>query len=190
MTSIEPKSFADVAAMISAPNPPPDWLAPILEMLSNIIDDKITSKRRVQLDDILERTYQAAVTLNCYLPMYYHLFGGCRPPDEIAACLGALPWIIRDLKRARPKPHKGRKPQPGREICAAIMLESWRWLRSGTGGARTEPLQDACKAYWAACGCRAIGKDDLRENWRRPLEAALSTDHVWLRDLFRQAEQK
>jgi hypothetical protein len=48
-------------------------------------------------------------------------------------------------------------------------------------GPRSGRVQQACNEYWLACGCKEIGETGDIENWRRPLERALRSDHSWIR---------
>jgi hypothetical protein len=172
-------TFADVARLIA--DPPPPWLEPVLEQFSEWVNDDITSEKRERFHAAIVRAYHAAQFLAEFLPAFNAMPRGLKVPPAVTACLNALPGVIRELKRVQPKPHLGRRPQTAREICAAIVLENWRLIH-GSGGARTERLQEACNAYWSACGCREIGETGDIENWRRPLQAAIATNYVWLRE--------
>ena len=48
-------------------------------------------------------------------------------------------------------------------------------------GPRSGRVQQACNEYWLACGGKEIGETGDIENWRRPLERALRSDHSWIR---------
>jgi hypothetical protein len=43
-------------------------------------------------------------------------------------------------------------------------------------------LEEACNAYWRACGGEPIGETEDIENWRRPAEQAVEHHHAWIRD--------
>jgi len=96
--------------------------------------------------------------------------------------LYALPLVKKDLDRLAKK-RIGRRPEVQREICAAVAVEAWKLLH-GKAKPRSDEFLEACRDYWRACGGKQIGEWDLLENWRRPVERALATNHLWIKDVL------
>jgi hypothetical protein len=97
--------------------------------------------------------------------------------------LEALPRIKRDLDRLN-KQGLGRPPNVRREVCAAVVVEAWRLLR-GKAEPRSGETEQACKDYWQACdGGEIEDRENDRENWRRDIKRALTTDHQWIRKIL------
>jgi len=60
----------------------------------------------------------------------------------------------------------GRKRPPGRITCALIVIEAWAFVGGQGPSANNPDAQEACAAYWLACG----GKPSA--NWQNTLKAA------------------
>jgi len=174
----DPK-FNGVARSI-AKGDPPKWLVAGLTHFSNGIGSD-TSDIDIYL--MIERMQGATDTLIKWLPTYKHLGFGLPCPEEVAIALKVLPSIKEDLDRLAKKPI-GRTPDAQRDVCAAVVARAWKIIH-GKAGPRSRHLQEACTEYWQACGGKQIGDYDNPENWRRPIERALTADHDWVEELLR-----
>jgi hypothetical protein len=179
----DPK-FAGVARSI-AKGDAPKWLVVGLTHFSPGIGSDDTSD--VDLNTVVEQMQGATDTLIKWLPMYLGLGFGLPCPEEVAIALRVLPRIKEDLDRLAIK-RMGRPPNAQRDMCAAVVALAWKLLYG-----KIEPqslrLQEACGEYWRAGGGKQIGEWDLAENWRRPIERAMTADYSWVED-FLVAVQK
>jgi hypothetical protein len=138
---------------------------------------------RKQFKNAIERMHDAADVLLKWLPIYQHPGFGLQCPDDVTFVLEALPRIKRDLDRLN-KQGLGRPPNVRREVCAAVVVEAWRLLR-GKAEPRSGETEQACKDYWQACdGGEIEDRENDRENWRRDIKRALTTDHQWIRKIL------
>ena len=169
--------FSDVARII-AKGDPPKWLVLGLTQFSGGIGVDTSNEDRQRFETLIKRMHEAADTLIKWLPIWGQLPYGIQYPEDVAVVLDALPRIKKDLDRLDRK-QIGRRPDHQREICAAVIVEAWKIIR-GRAKPRSLQLQQACSDYWQACGGKQIGGWDDPENWRRPVERALATDHEWI----------
>jgi hypothetical protein len=177
--------FTDVARIIAKGNPP-KWLVLGLEHFSGGIGVDISKKDRRFFDKQIERMQGAVHTLMTWLPMWENLGYGVRCPEHVALMLYALPRVRKDLDRLAKK-QIGRRPDAQREVCAAVVIETWKLLH-GRVKPRSDEFLGACRDYWRACGGKQGGPDDPNDpndpdnpdNWRRTVKRALATDHSWI----------
>lgn len=151
------------------------WLPEALESFIPFIGSSKPTMSPHEFHDKIEKMYQAARTLEKYLPAYKHwpLFD-C--PKEIAMVLAGLPGTIKHLELAR-RTRKGRRPDARRKLCAAVIVHAWK-LVHGEAPLRSEKLTKACQEYWRACGGEPRGAEDDFENWRRDIDRA--HENAWI----------
>jgi len=75
----------------------------------------------------------------------------------------------------------GRRKQPGRAICAMIVIEAWTWSKGKAPGANNPKVHAICDEYWLACGNQSLG--DPR-NWQTSMADVLAS-HSHLRHVIR-----
>jgi hypothetical protein len=80
----------------------------------------------------------------------------------------------------------GRNKEPGRVICAVIVIESYKFTKGRFPGANNKRLQQVCDDYWVASGQETLG--DLG-NWRRSLIAALALNNALRREVRDQVRE-
>ena len=172
--------FVEVGRRI-AKGEPPLWLLIGLTHFSGSIGSD-ASDLRERFKNIVEQMHDAAGVLLKWLPIYQQPGYGLQCPDDVTVVLDALPRIKKDLERLN-RQGLGRPPNVRREICAAVVVEAWRLIR-GKAEPRSGETEQACKDYWQTCGGGPTGKIDDRENWRRTIKDALTTDHQWIRKIL------
>jgi hypothetical protein len=172
--------FPGIASII-AKGEPPTWLIHALEHFSDELGTVGTLEERKKLENVLGEMNDAIEVLLKWLPIFEHLPFGVECPDDAAVALDALPGIKKDLDRLINKVRS--RSVVGHEICAAVIVEAWKLLH-GEAEPRSLQLQLACKEYWLACGGEPRGETDDLENWRRPVERALVTNHSWVRSIL------
>jgi hypothetical protein len=174
-------TFAEVARIISK-GKPPDWLVTGLERFSGGIG--------VETDrDLLRHVEQlrgATNVLMKLLPAFQHMPFNIKSPSHVDVIRQALPLLKKDLERIKRRPpggikrkFSGRPPNTQREICAAVIVESWT-IMHGKPEPRSRRLERACADYWQVCGGKMIDSG----NWRRIIKLALQTDHKWVREVL------
>ena len=84
--------------------------------------------------------------------------------DISALCDKAL-----SINRAGP----GRKRPPGKITCALIVIEAWAFVKGRAPSTNNEYAQEACEAYWRACGGQPSA------NWPNTLKAARAVHSKW-----------
>ena len=173
--------FNGVARNIAKGNPP-KWLVVGLTHFSGGIGDEISKKDRRSIDNIIGQMQGAVHTLMTWLPAYGNLGYGQECPEYVALMLYALPRMKKDLD-IHAKKRTGRRPNTQQEICAAVVIEAWKLLHGKHRG-RSDEFLEACSEYWRACGGKQIGETDDLDNWRRPVERALKTDHSWISQIL------
>jgi hypothetical protein len=163
-------AFADVAALI-AEGPGPKWLILGLEHFSlGIAGSDFTKDDQKRFVAVLEEMERACDTLIWGLPLLEHIGFGIQCPDEVLVALDVLPMIKDDLSHTARI--IARRPDTGQGICAAVVVEAWKFFRKADG---SEALYEACQAYWAACGHGEVS------NWPRDVEQAAKHDNGWIR---------
>jgi hypothetical protein len=172
----------DVAHMI-AKGPPPDWLVQGLEHFR----EHYLSKRGSDDDEgeVEQRMLSCAKYLELWLPMYIYLSEdpyNFEYPDYVDTVLGALSEVMDRLETdiaAIPRRSGGPKPDLRKPFCAAICAEAYRLIHG-----QVEPyslqLQQACEAYWVACGNSQSGSWGEPKNWIRYLERVRGMDNEWI----------
>jgi hypothetical protein len=164
-------------ARIIAKGEPPAWLPIVLEHFSPGIGEDLGDH-----DWLIERTIRAIDDLLHVLSVFEHLgFGLAGERKDARVVLALLPGIKKDFERGL---HQGigRKPDTGKIICAAVMIEAWKQSRGVVEPHSTE-FRQACGEYWKACGGKEIGEGDPA-NWRRPIEDALAMPEEWIRKII------
>jgi hypothetical protein len=125
--------------------------------------------------EVFEEMERACDTLIQWLPLYEHIGFGIQCPEEVWIAREVLPLIKAGL------PHTtriiGRRPDTGQGICAAVVVEAWKFFNQPDG---SEVLYEACQAYWAACG----RTEPNQTNWPRNVEQAIADDNSWIRQAF------
>jgi hypothetical protein len=186
------KTFGDVACQI-AKGSRPIWLEEALKGLSTIVAERIRrdaefsepidvrddvellKKRAIDfkeaLDNVSKRQRQLDPENIEYIPVARNM-----ADKMIDLCLDTLQITV--VSRGRPS-------QPGRLICAVIVVELWAAVRGKAPSANNPKAQEACRGYWIACGCEPI-----KTGWKRTIDAArLSPLRDWIRgEIRRMAE--
>jgi hypothetical protein len=176
----EPDHKFDGIARSIAQGDPPKWLVAGLTHFSNGIGSDTSD---VDFRTIIERMQDATHVLMTWLPMYKHLAFGFPCPEEVAQALYILPQIKKDLDRlAKVIKRKGRKPDAQRVVCAAVVTRAWKIVHGKASKSRD--VQEACNEYWRACGGKQIGGWDEPENWRRPIDEALTSPHSLIEEIL------
>ena len=128
------------------------------------------SEARADLSRLKKETKRFEVALNrvSRWVLYY-------PPDFVDALLSGRDAIgnleeMYDSVLSRIPAKGGRPEEPGRVICATIVLEAWAFVHGRQPGANNERLQKLCDEYWCACGCNSL---DDPGSWRRTIGSAL-----------------
>lgn len=183
LLSRNPNPLLPGIASIIAKGEPPAWLIHALEHFSDHLGTVGTGtpEEHKRLENVLERMNDAVGVLLKWLPIFEHLPFDIQCPDDVAVALDALPGVKKDLDRLINKVRS--RTIVGHEICAAVIVEAWKLLH-GKAEPRSLQLQQACKEYWLACGGEPRGETDDLENWCRPIERALATDHSWVRSVL------
>jgi hypothetical protein len=177
--------FGGVARSIAKGNPP-KWLLVGLTHFSGGIGVEIPKKDRRSFDTQIKRMQDAVHTLMTWLPMWGNLGYGLKCPEHVALMLYALPRVRKDLDRLGKK-QIGRRPETQQEICAAVVIEAWKLLH-GKAEPRSDQLLQACSDYWRACGGKQRGEWDDLDNWRRDVERALATNHLWINQILQAVQ--
>jgi hypothetical protein len=172
----------DGVARLIAKGDPPTWLVAGLEHFSQWIGVEISAEDRRSFERTVEQMQASITYLMRWLPIYVHAGYGEKCPDDIALALYVLPKVKAHLDLL-PDDRVGRRPNVQREICAALVIESWRLIRDKVRP-RSDELMRACRDYWIACGGKGRGREDDLDNWQRDVERAIETDHKWIRDFL------
>ncbi len=174
-------AFASVAALI-AKGSAPQWLIRGLEHFSvGIAGGDFTKDDHKKFVEVFEEMERACDTLIQWLPLYEHIGFGIQCPDDVRIALQVLPLIKEDLPRTTRR--IGRRPDTGQGICAAVVVEAWKFFRQAEPP--SEALYEACDAYWTACGRVERAETD---NWRRNVEQAIADDNDWIRQALRAVQ--
>ena len=184
VAGIPKPQLVEVARIIAKGKPPPDWLLWGLEYFNGFIGVETIDPSFGR--SIAQQMYDAADVLLRWLPFYAGATSLGRSA-EMVAILKALRRLRKDLERLKKPRPTGRRPDVQREICAAVIVEAWKLLH-GKAGSRSPQLQQACADYWIACGGKQIGETNDPENWRRPIERALGTDHKLVREIMQAVQ--
>jgi hypothetical protein len=68
----------------------------------------------------------------------------------------------------------GRWRVPGKVTCAGIVIAAWTLVKGKAPRANNKRLQEACEAYWQACGGEPLSDKQHLANWLRPIREALA----------------
>jgi hypothetical protein len=180
----EPDHKFDGVARSIAKGTPPEWLVVGLTQFSGGIG-KDTSD--IDIHPIIEQMQYASHVLITWLPIFNGFaMSGFPYPEEVAVALQVLPKIKKHLDRVAPlKNRKGRPLDAQRIHCAAVVARAWKIIHGRASKSRQ--VQEACDEYWRACGGKPIGGRsgwDEPENWRRPIDRALTADHALIEKLL------
>jgi hypothetical protein len=170
-------TFDEVAKLIDREGSAP-WLPIALAQFSNFVGGRPYD--HTETNETFKQMERAADILIRWLPLFKHLPAGLPCPPSIEAALAVLPDVRREIARGY-LDLKSRPPNVRREVCAAVILEAWKVFH-GKPQPRSLAFAEACKAYWAACGCAPIGEIDDIDNWRRTAKKALASGHGWIGD--------
>jgi hypothetical protein len=156
---------------------PPEWLIPALQHF--IEGTVVTGDTKSVIRDMLSATD----TLLKWLPGFQRIPWGIKPPDYVWPILAALPQLKTDLEKLSVR-RKGRPPNIGREVCAAVIVEAWK-LVHGKVQPQSKGLLEACNMYWRVCGGAPIGQQwNLQGNWKGMVKKALAEDYSWIRKIM------
>jgi len=181
MTTILSGKFDEVARLI-AKGDPPNWLILALAHFSDGIGVEMSAEDRRSFDKTVERMQDAIRYLMKWLPMYVNAAYGEKCPEDIALALHVLPKVKAHLDLL-PDNGVGRRPDVQREVCAAVVLESWKLLH-GKAQHNSDRFMEACSEYWKACGGPEIGREGELRNWRRPIKQARAGDYGNIRGVL------
>jgi hypothetical protein len=98
----------------------------------------------------------------------------------------AVSEILAMCQEASAPSKPGRRREPGKLLCALIVIEAWAFAKGKPPSANNEHALEACEAYWLACGGQPSG------NWHRTLKAARADKSRWrhsIRDEIRQGAE-
>jgi hypothetical protein len=168
-------TFASVARSVAKGGSPPDWLEMGLKHFANGLGDP----RSPDLRHCINQMHEATTVLMKLLPAFELMPFNLKSPSHVNAIRQALPSLEKDLARAGAKARAKRRSSVTREICAAVIVESWTMLH-GKAEPRSAKLEQACADYWQACGGKLIDPD----NWRRDIMRAVQTNHKWVRQIL------
>jgi hypothetical protein len=168
---------ADVALMIAG-DPAPEWLEKALSELSVNVGRDIHNaefisrpldvrdhveklkKRAVQFEKALNKISKSLLDLHSNgvedIP-----FAQDAARKMIALCDATL--SVTDVKRGAPT-------EPGRVICALIVIEAWAAIHGKPPSANNQSAQEVCDKYWIVCGCKPI--ISKLANWTHSIKVA------------------
>ena len=170
-------TFADVARTI-AKGKPPEWLIKALEQRGEAISVETDQSLR----HCIEQMYNATTMLMKLLPAFELMPLGA--VHNFRVIQDALPLLKKDLERTNRKLPANRMPNIQREICAAVVVESWAIIH-GKPEPRSSKLEQACADYWQACRGETVDP----ANWRLTIQRALKNDHKWVRQVLLAAQK-
>jgi hypothetical protein len=157
-------TLADVAAMI-ANGEPPDWLLKELARFAPLVGGRRSDDHEERED--LSRVLAAIDTLEheLYIQALIEEAFGFETPECIDAASPVLFELREFFEEQRiPARRGGPTPDGRRRICAGVCAGAWRRLHG-----KIEPysvrLQDACEAYWLACGHAETSTTGRLKNW-------------------------
>jgi len=172
----------DGVARLIAKGDPPHWLTVGLQHFSDGIGVEFTGDDRRSFEKTVEQMQASIDYLMKKLPMYVLAAYGEECPEPVTLALYVLPKLRAELDLL-PEDGTGRRPDHQREICAAVVLESWKLIH-GKAQPYSDKFLEACRDYWLACGGPEIGEWNELRNWRRPIKHALATDYSNIRDVL------
>ena len=192
--------FANVAriiAKIERPNRPPEWLESALrELAANVVEADIHNAKFVPLRSEVRTNIKAlkkaaarfASALDCISLLEMPADGiECLPRAGNAArsiislCDNAL--SINPGKAGAPK-------QPGRTICAFVIVEAWSTTRRGKAPSKNDlTAQSACDFYWQACDGPPTSRGEYID-WGRHIEEARKLKDAPIRVFIRNEMQR
>jgi hypothetical protein len=158
---------------------PPQWLVQALEEFKHLI----RQPRSDPETEVIERKlFLYAEYIQRWLPLYARLEDyGFEGPWN---CIDDLSTNLEELRQflAKEITHST-SGDPRRKLCAAVCVESYRFLHDGHVEPHSGNLRQACEDLWQASGnpttAKAVGAD-VRDNWRRCLEDVATGDD-WVR---------
>jgi hypothetical protein len=169
--------FAKVAEII-AKGDPPEWLVPALETLGQFNPNiPITPELYRQYKRRLRKMQDAVDTLIELFPRFNREFDGLTSAQApVFQGFEESLAQLRDWLAAIGDNDKGRRPHPGRELCADLVVHFWKRVH-GKAEPRSDKLYLACEEFWVAVGGEPSGDID---SWRRMVEKAADRDELFL----------
>jgi hypothetical protein len=175
--SLAKPQFVRVAEII-AKGEPPEWLVSALETFGKINPNfPITQALYRQYKRRLRRMQDAVDTLIELFPLFNREFDGlvsAQAPVN-SGFEESLPQL-RDWLAAIGDNDRGRRPHPGKELCADFIVHFWKRIH-GKASPRSDHCYLACEEFWQVCGGEPSG--DI-QNWRRMVELASTRDELFL----------
>jgi hypothetical protein len=160
--------FKEVAWMLWG-GQPPEWVVPLLRDQQRLVgywrnpsddDDKKLIKRATDLAKALSDYGKVEAEAE---DLY-----GFPASDVVGAASIALDDLIEYLEsQLRPPRRGGPTPDSRRRICAAVCGYVWQRQHREVQPYSLK-LQEACEAYWQACGQQGTGdsaKGNVHKNW-------------------------
>jgi hypothetical protein len=89
------------------------------------------------------------------------------------ATQNVIKWCDQGLSMVSGK--GGTRKQPGRAMCALIVIEAWTLTKGKAPGANNHTVLAICDEYWRACENKPIGKYGDPRNWRTSMADALAS---------------
>jgi hypothetical protein len=162
-------TLANVAATIANGKSPPEWLAEWLQRHAPLI-----SHGRIDPSDedrALQRALDAIDVLDGELSFYATI--GEVLGFEVPDCVDAASTALTELRyffegQRRPARKGGRHPDSRRRLCALVCANAWRRIH-GDAHPYSGHLQEACEAYWQACGQPETPTTEFLKSWQRQL---------------------
>jgi hypothetical protein len=184
---LDQSRFVKVADLITNGEPRPEWLLPALQDFSGFIS--VQRANRKDEGDVEARMVSRARYLRDWLPMYERLgeYGLIDCPDCVKDIQPYLDEVIEFLEKdvvSIVGTPRGRADYRGR-LCAAVVGEASGIIRLEVQP-NSRSLQQACQAYWQACGQEQTGEFGLHENWIRELNWVRGEGDAWVRRRLEQ----
>jgi hypothetical protein len=204
VNAIPDPTFADVAKLIAAPGPPPEWLEEKLRKLAAILVFGLRHQDqqpgRSEMRKRLKTYGEAAKTLLRLfeedLPSLLHIEAAGGSIEEIGGMAHDLKQVIGGAKRARAdiSTHGGpakawalQEVLSPKDYCALVIREAWQIIHEEYPGPRRPEAIEAADAYWLASGGPRMGKSGREaRGWRAHFEAAARDEHAHEREKIRR----
>jgi hypothetical protein len=203
-------TFNDVARLIARPEPPPDWLAALLEwwtagVKTDCAIDRAYPLKRAQLNDLIRTRESASAILTVCDRFRAREYLGSSPllgsndtvqlKQRLCDLLEKIDPAILQLTKGGDKARAGRPPLLAKTRCAARISEAWKFLHGEDPATRNLQAAEAAQAYWLACGGSNTGWGNTSLNsWRHHFNRAkvgtiVKLRCVWRRDLAQTAHR-
>ena len=167
---LTPTEFVDVARSI-AKGHPLQWLPLALEHFSPRIGEGPADTLW-----FVKKTVDAIDHLLLALHVYEHLpYGFAGECKDARAVLALLPGIKKDFERGMRK-RTGRRPDIGKIVCAAVMIETWNLFH--------DSVEPHSEEFREACGGQGDWRGRSCELAQAAIENALAMDREWISKLI------